>query len=137
MLLLISNTVLVVKVVQLNNDLKDVYQNFDMQKRNASPLVFDSQSYDFGKIVLDSNYQTNFTFTNTGTKPIKIKDIAPSCGCTVPVWNKGFIDVGHKGSIALKYHAGPVGNFSKETFVYVVGETKPIVLTIKGSVKAR
>lgn len=39
---------------------------------------------DLGEVLEGTEVQDKIIFVNTGTKPVQIKDVDPSCGCTVP-----------------------------------------------------
>lgn len=135
--LIISNSYLVFKTYTQRKELENVYQNSDFLKRKGSVLVFDTYTYNFGVVKLNRDYTSNFSFTNTGSKGIKLKNVLTSCGCTAPVWSKEEILPGQKGNIQLNYHAGPAGEFTKHIGVYLEGDEKPIQLEIKGDVHAR
>ena len=51
-------------------------------------LVFDAESFDFGKIKQEVPATHKFEFTNTGSMPVIISDVKASCGCTTPGWSK-------------------------------------------------
>src|SRR5947207_7117743 len=52
-----------------------------------------------------------FTVTNTGQADLALEDVKPSCGCTVPHWDK-VIKPGEKGTIDAEVHTerfrGPI-----------------------------
>ncbi|MEM7233548.1 MAG: DUF1573 domain-containing protein, partial [Planctomycetota bacterium] len=47
-----------------------------------SPLKLSSTSLDFGSVGHDETVARKLTITNTGTKPVRIVELRPSCGCT-------------------------------------------------------
>lgn len=45
-------------------------------------LTWEEKSWNFGKVPDDSIVEHTFYFTNTGTEPLYLTSIRPSCGCT-------------------------------------------------------
>jgi hypothetical protein len=101
-----------------------------------SPLQFDKTTYDFGEIAQGVPQTCSFEVTNTGTEPILIQNVRPSCGCTEPDWTKQPLEPGKKGYIRATYNAVSAGPFSKTLTVTYSGATKPVTLHLKGTVKA-
>jgi hypothetical protein len=49
----------------------------------SGPLIqFDNPSFDFGKASLGEKVRHNYIVTNTGTEPLQITNVHPSCHCT-------------------------------------------------------
>ncbi len=99
-------------------------------------LVFDSESHDFGKIKEEAGPATHkFMFTNTGSLPLIIKDVKPSCGCTTPDWTKEPVLPGNKGFISATYNpSGRPGPFTKTITVTSNATNNPVSLKFNGSV---
>lgn len=75
---------------------------------------FVEESHDFGKVPEGDSISYEFEFTNVGDQPLKITNVQPSCGCTVPKWPVEAIQPGGKGRILAKYATkGRVGPFTK------------------------
>ena len=51
---------------------------------SAQEFKFETETINYGKIVLGSEGTRTFEFTNVGDAPLIIKDIKSTCGCTVP-----------------------------------------------------
>ena len=67
-------------------------------------IKFDKTTVDF-KNFHESKVQTGeFTFTNTGDKPLVIQQAFGSCGCTVATPPKDPIAPGEKGVIKVSYN---------------------------------
>jgi hypothetical protein len=60
----------------------------------------------FGTIREGDTVRGTFNFTNTGTKPLFISDVRPSCGCTVADYPQEAIAPGHSGSIRTAFGTG-------------------------------
>lgn len=93
-----------------------------------------AETYDFGKIPQGKPVTHNFEVTNIGKTAYKLDNVAASCGCTTPEWNKEqVINPGEKTSINVGFNAAAEGPFTKPvTITYNGNQTK--VITIKGEV---
>jgi hypothetical protein len=92
--------------------------------------------HNFGTFKEEAGKQTyDFIVTNTGTEPLIIQNVQPSCGCTTPDWTKQPIPVGAKGKITAIYDpANRPGQFNKTLSVYANTKPEVVVLVIKGEV---
>ncbi len=70
----------------------------------AGVLKFDEESFAFGDIWDHKKVSHEFTFTNTGTEPLKITDVKTSCGCTVPSLSKTEYAPGESGKITVIFN---------------------------------
>lgn len=105
----------------------------------AQPILqFKHTSFDFGEIEEGIAASHDFEFTNTGTEPLLISQVNPSCGCTVPQWSKDPILPGKSGTIKATYNTQMrPGNFQKS--INVVANTTPAYTTlyIRGYVRSQ
>jgi len=76
-----------------------------------------------------------FTLKNTGEKPLLVKDISASCGCTVPEWEKKPIKPGEKTEIKIKVTPDNSGYFRKTVTVFCNTKEGSIQLVVKSMVK--
>ncbi len=85
----------------------------------------DSTFRDLKKIKRGDSAVMKYSFVNTGTKPLLISGVEPSCGCTVPEWPKEPVMPGKKGTIKAVFHTQvqPVATHMKQIFVNA--NTKP------------
>ncbi|MDR0412442.1 MAG: DUF1573 domain-containing protein [Dysgonamonadaceae bacterium] len=101
----------------------------------GAPIVFNVTTHDFGEIQQGVPQKAVFEFTNTGTDPVSIQNVQPSCNCTTPEWTKEPVEAGQKGSVQVTFSAEKAGAFNKSLKVIVSGKAEPIVLYLKGTVK--
>jgi hypothetical protein len=107
--------------------------------QEKTSIAFEKTLHDFGTIAEDGgNAEVAFIFKNTGNKPLMIKNVTASCGCTTPIWSKDTIAPGGSGKIVASYN--PMyrpGGFNKS--ISVSSNTAPelTVLLIKGNVTPR
>lgn len=98
-------------------------------------LKFNKETHDFGKLTEGPLATYNFEVTNTGTTPVVITNVQPSCGCTTPEWSKDPIMPGGKSAIKVGYTtSGHPGPFNKTISVMSNAENATTILTIKGDV---
>lgn len=105
-----------------------------MQTDSAPEFKFVEETHDFGKIPLNKPVSVDFTFTNTGTQPLIISTVEPTCGCTIAKFTSKPVLKGKKGSITLTFNAGVVGVFNKGITVKSNAKTPVKVLILKGEV---
>jgi len=106
---------------------------------NAQTIKVNKESHDFGLVVEGEQASQTFEVTNTGSAPLVITSVQPSCGCTTPDWTKEPILPGKTGVIKASYNSqGRPGVFNKSITVVsnsTIEGTK--VLTIKGFVEKK
>lgn len=97
-------------------------------------VAFKSQTYSFGKIVLNKPVTTEFVYTNNTGKPLLIETATAECGCTDPEYDKKPVLNGKNGIIKVTYKADTPGAFSKKVTIKFFNIPQPVVLTIEGEV---
>ena len=102
---------------------------------NTSKVSWLKEIHDFGEIPQGKPVSIAFSFTNTGTEPLLIANVATSCGCTASEYSKEPIAPGASSSIWVTYSAAAMGAFSKTITVNFSDATVNKVLQIKGTVK--
>ncbi|MBS1949071.1 MAG: DUF1573 domain-containing protein [Bacteroidetes bacterium] len=79
----------------------------------------DSTSKNFGKISEGQKLEVSYAFKNTGTKPLVISRVQPSCGCTVAEQPSEAVAPGSEGIIKASFNSeGRTGVNHKTLFVY-------------------
>ena len=113
-----------------------VFSQTQATKPTAGPkIVFDDESHDFGTIKEGLVAEYTFKFKNTGSQPLILKDVRPSCGCTTPEWSKEPVQPGKTGIILVKYNsAGRPGKFNKSITITSNIPDQTAVLFISGTV---
>jgi hypothetical protein len=101
----------------------------------TASIEWKETSIDMGEIALKKPVVVEFSFKNTGMVPIIIREVKPSCGCTVADFPKQPILSGGEGKISVTYDADLSGYFSKTISVYSNTEQAVTELFIKGTVK--
>lgn len=100
-------------------------------------IKFDTPIYDFGRIRAGQDVVHDFWFSNTGTGPLELLRVRPSCGCTQAGAHDKIVQPGQTGKIPIKmstgHAAGPV-NKTVMVSTNVTGEGSNVTLQIKGEV---
>ncbi len=108
-------------------------------QQKAASISFSQTDYDFGDIKeADGNVSHKFEFTNTGSEPLIIQNVTPSCGCTTPTWTKEPVMPGEKGYISAVFNpSNRPGHFDKYITVQSNASQPSIRLRITGKVEAK
>ncbi|CAM1358599.1 conserved exported hypothetical protein [Tenacibaculum sediminilitoris] len=99
---------------------------------SAQEFKFETETIDYGKVVLGSEGKRVFEFTNVGDAPLIIEDIKSTCGCTVPTKPEKPIMPGEKGQIEVSYDTKRPGGFSKAITIISNAKKKRKMVKIKG-----
>ena len=108
-------------------------------QQNRSKIQLSETEHNFGIFSESAGRQTyDFVFTNVGTDPLVIQNIATSCGCTTPEWTKSPVPPGGKGKITAIYDPqNKPGQFNQTLTVYTNSNPAVVALTIRGEVTPR
>lgn len=93
-----------------------------------------SEVANLGEIMFQLPAKVNFKIKNTGTEPLRIQEVIPSCGCTAVEWTKELIGAGAEGTITAIYDAKMLGVFQKDLEVYTNASEEPVYLHLQGRV---
>jgi hypothetical protein len=102
--------------------------------QSTASIEWKETSIDMGDIPLKKAAKIEFTFKNPGMIPVIIREVKPSCGCTIADFPKQPILSGSEGKITVTYDADVSGYFSKTISVYSNTEEGVTELYIKGTV---
>jgi hypothetical protein len=83
----------------------------------------DSAKKDFGKIPEGQKLQVAFRFRNTGTLPLVIASVRPSCGCTIAEQPREPIAPGGEGQIKATFNSQGRSGVNHKT-LFVTANTK-------------
>jgi hypothetical protein len=101
-------------------------------------VTFTKTTHDFGQVNEGTTPVYTFEFTNSGTKPVKLLAVNPSCGCTTPEYSKAAVAPGKKGFIKVAYDTnGRPGIIDKSIAIQTDGNPEWISLYIKGMVMSQ
>jgi hypothetical protein len=103
--------------------------------RQPAKIVFEETSYTYDTIQQGDVIEYEFKFKNTGERPLSVKDVKGSCGCTIGSYP--FLDIAPNETNAIKARfdsKGKVGPQSTTITVYSNANPKGDVLSLKGVV---
>jgi hypothetical protein len=83
----------------------------------------DSASRDYGKIPEGQKLDVSYRFRNTGSTPLVIGQIRPSCGCTIAEQPKAPIAPGAEGQIRATFNSEGHSGVNHKT-LFVTANTK-------------
>ena len=96
-------------------------------------LTIKETEFNFGKIPQGKPVYHVFEIINNSDKPLKLDNVAASCGCTTPEWSREEIAPRATSIIKVGYNAAAEGPFTKDiTITYSTNQNK--VIKIKGEV---
>ncbi len=75
-----------------------------MAQAQQPVLKFAKLHHDFGRISADRKVSYRFKATNTGTAPIQIKQVVPSCGCTYTLVGQWYLKAGESTEIEATFN---------------------------------
>jgi len=101
----------------------------------AQQLVVEQDTLDCGKTGYRQPVTATFHLHNKGTHPLTIEKVATDCGCTTMKSPKR-VASGQHFQIQLTYDARQLGHYQKQAAVYSKGATEPLLLTMRGQVRA-
>ena len=93
--------------------------NAQLSTNKAATIKWDKTEYDFGNIKQGNPQKVEYTFENTGDKPILINKAEASCGCTKLTYDQKPTLPGQKGSISTVFDAKELGLFQKSITVFM------------------
>ncbi|SEA19205.1 Protein of unknown function [Arachidicoccus rhizosphaerae] len=84
--------------------------NVETDTANFTTIQWIDSLKDFGTAKMGDKVEINYTFENTGKKPLFITQVRPTCGCTVADYTKTAVLPGKKGSVTALFdtnHGAP------------------------------
>ncbi|MCS7163248.1 MAG: DUF1573 domain-containing protein [Bacteroidia bacterium] len=103
----------------------------------APRAQFEATSYDYGKIRAGEKVTHEFRLTNGGKKPLIIRKVKASCGCTAVAPDKSTLQPGESTVIKVTFDStGRSGRDSKSVTVITNDPRQPVVhLVLQGEIE--
>ncbi len=93
--------------------------NYPLGKGEEPILTFEHETWNFGTMSEGEVVEHDFSFTNTGKKPLLISDVQATCGCTIPEWPREPIRAGQGGVIKIRFNsAGKHESINKDVTIF-------------------
>lgn len=90
----------------------------------STVIEWEEKTFEFGVIKEGAVAEHTYWVKNTGNNPLKIYNVKPSCGCTIPDWTKDEIPPGGKGLVKLSFDSKGKSGIQKKS-VSVTTNTEP------------
>ena len=116
---------------QVTSDMIHFPPSTGAEADNVPVISFDSLICNFGTLAVGEKYPHTFQFTNTGSAPLIIAQVSPSCGCTTAKdWPQQPIAPGESGKISVEFNSS--GNSGKvDKSITVLTNCIPSVITLR------
>lgn len=117
-------------------DTTPVAQKIERPTRRPPELTFVTTTHEYDTIDQGAVVEYEFQFTNTGERPLTIKDVQGSCGCTIASYS--FLDIapGEQSSIKARFDSkGKQGPQFTTVTVYSNANPNGELLSLKGVVR--
>lgn len=99
-------------------------------------ISFETPTYRFDTITAGEIVNYEFKFSNTGERPLEIKRVKASCGCTTPSWPFLLFAKGESSSIKARFDSkGKKGQQENTITVFSNAENAEVRLKLVGFVK--
>jgi len=90
--------------------------------QTLSALIVEPKTFDFGVITKEAGVvTTTFSLINQGKKPVTVKELSTSCGCTSAFLEDREIAAGETVPLEVRFdpnfHKEPQGKFSRTVFI--------------------
>lgn len=118
-------------------DSSKIPQRIDKPALSAPKIKFEHTVYNYDTLTEGEEITHKFKFTNEGDRPLEIKKVEASCGCTKPSYPFVLVAKGEQNSIGIKFNStGKSGQHEANVTVYT-NEPKAHTLILDGYVKEK
>ncbi len=86
---------------------------------------FTEESFNFGEVAEGDKVTHSFKFKNTGSNPLRVNNVKPSCGCTTPNWTKEDVAPGAEGFVTVEFDSKDKRGVQKKSVTVTFENTDP------------
>lgn len=101
---------------------------------SAQKITTQHEVVDCGQVVFRHPVTAEFQMKNEGNKPLIIKNVLKSCGCTKVEYPTKSIAAGEDFVVKAEYDAKQMGSFHKQVCLYSNASDEPFILAMRGRV---
>lgn len=101
---------------------------------SAQKITTQHEMVDCGQVIFRHPVTAEFQMKNEGNKPLVIKNIVKSCGCTSVEYPKHSIAAGESFVVKAVYDAKQMGVFNKQVLLYSNASEEPFMVSMRGRV---
>lgn len=103
---------------------------------SAQPKVkLQKTEYDLGTIGWHNSATAVIKISNSGNKPLEIKEVDAGCECTAVNMDRKTVAPGSSATLTAVYNAETLGSFKRNISVLTNASDAPTYITLKGKVK--
>lgn len=107
----------------------------DAQRFPITQIALMEPSFDFGEVKEGDVKDHTFEIVNTGSNPLIISQVKPSCGCTLSEFTQDPIPPKATGTVTLKFRSeGLTGLQQKFAEVYTNTQKTPVIISFTANV---
>jgi Protein of unknown function (DUF1573) len=118
-----------------DNTSEENVSNATVPNNNYAKIVFEANTFEFGKINQGEIVKHTFNFKNDSDEPLIISSAQASCGCTIPSYPKDPIAPGQEGKIDVQFNStGKQGVQNKSITITANTVPNSTTLILKGEV---
>ncbi|SES74516.1 DUF1573 domain-containing protein [Prevotella sp. kh1p2] len=103
---------------------------------SAQQITVQQDVIDCGQIMFRKPFAVEYDLQNTDTKPLAIREVRTSCGCTAVDYPHSPIPAGEHFKVRAVYDAKQMGHFLKQIGLYAGASNQPVMLSLRGVVVA-
>ena len=101
---------------------------------SAQKITTQHEVVDCGQVMFRHPVTAEFQMKNDGNKPLIIKSVQKSCGCTSVEYPKKQIAAGDSFVVKATYDAKQMGTFHKQVLLYSNAAETPFMVSVQGKV---
>lgn len=94
-------------------------------------LKWEQTTIESKAMAVDKAVEANFSFTNTASNPVEIRNISTSCGCTRAATSKKVYQPGESGMVKVTFAIGGRKGLHEKTILVQTSDPTPEVLTLR------
>ncbi len=94
------------------------------ERKNAPRVKFENTTHHFGTVDKGGQVSHVFRFTNTGKRPLKIRKIRATCGCTTVKPEKEVVEPGESSSFKAVLHVGSRRRQLHKSIYFIANDPK-------------
>ena len=101
-------------------------------------VLFKNTNHDFGTVARAAKTEHRFVYDNPYNKPIHVRSVRTSCGCTTPIVETEIVPPGGRGSILAKFNTGTHTGSRSATLTVTIDKPSftEIQLHVKGYIRS-
>ncbi len=138
--LTINGELLPNNLISLTANVKEDFSAMTAGEFSGSPVaVFDTNTFDFGTIQVNTMVEHDFVLTNRGKTDLMIRKVNASCGCTAVQPSKTLVAPGESTVIKVQYNTQGRSGADKKAITVITNDPRrpKVILWVKAFVEGK